>query len=103
MDAEVPAAWEMWRPIRRYYLWDYQGVEPARIRILVPEKTLELNGTASWIWEGLDGSRLVYHLIEGLRENLPQTPRPRIARDVFTLLLSWQIEKLIYLHWEHLQ
>jgi hypothetical protein len=103
MPGASSAAWELCRPIRRHYLWEYPEGKPQEVRILMPGEILDLNATASWIWENIDGSLLVSHLIEGMQERYPDALRDWIVRDVLAILLSWHSRKLIYIHWEHLR
>ncbi len=94
--------WPRWRPCRRYYLWQYRSESPALITLFLPAKTLELNETASLVWENVDGNRPVLRIIEMLAEKHPSVSRARLGRDVLRLLLSLEAEKLVYLLWEPL-
>jgi hypothetical protein len=94
--------WPQWRPSRRYYLWRYRSDSPALITLVLPTKAVDLNETASLVWESIDGNRPVLRIIEMLAEKYPSIARAKLGRDVLRLLLSLENEKLIYLLWEPL-
>ena len=95
--------WELCRPTRRYYLWFAQSEDPLQVKIVAPEKIVELNETASYIWCQLDGSRLVNHIIEELVELNPGVDRRQVESDVLRLLVKWDRDGMINMHWEKLR
>ena len=95
--------WQLCRPARRYYLWSYRSEDPLLIRIFAPEKMIDLNETASLVWDLLDGEVLAYHLIERLQDRYPEASRELLAEDLLRLLLCWEKDQLIYTHWEKLR
>jgi hypothetical protein len=92
-----------WRPVRRYYLWKYRSENPPLVTILAPEKRLDLNETASLIWESLDGTRLIQHVFDAVHDRFPDASTEEIERDTIAALQAWHEEKLVYLNWEVLR
>lgn len=99
---EPEKPWQLWRPVRRYFLWRYNSFEPPRVDLILPEKTLEFNVVGTILWEHIDGTRLAAHLVDILAEAYPKVPELRLSHDVRTFLLYCYGEQVIYLDWDPL-
>ncbi len=94
------AAWVHWKPVRRYYLWRYRSETPTQISLALVTKTIDLDESASLVWERIDGNRPVQGILELLAERYPAVQPTVLEGDLFKFLMFLNNEKLIYIDWD---
>jgi hypothetical protein len=91
-------------PYRRSIYWKIEQSKTGReILVYSLGGLIRLNGTASLIWELLDGWHGVEEMLVALRERFPDAPGERLKEDVESFLRSAEVSGLILRHWSPLQ